>query len=845
MGKYFKILLVFFLILSAFDGISKVHRGVYFKSKEVSIEERTGIDLTRHGEIPYEYNFTIEFDISFRDLTIRYGHIFQLKETEGNHQLDLICRDDDIFVVLDKQETKLQIRLSEERKGLANRWIPFKLDINTISGKIQMDYDGQTVADKSVFPEKSDLQWTFGIVNRYGFEIDEVAPISVRNIRFSEQGNLKHHWPLNHTNESSTIDVVAGKAASIKNPAWVIEQHQQWQKIRTFEFSELPQVAFNSKSEEIYFVQHKNSLKKYGLNTHAVADINYNSGVPFYEDGQQAFFDKNKKLQVYSEFKNKVIEFDEVAGSWNNTYDTLAYLPKYWHHNSLLHPVDSSYTTIGGYGFFTYFNLIKKLNNKDNTWDTISFKGDMFQPRYLSALGQSAEDKNVYYLFGGVGNESGKQILGKEFYYDLYRLDFEAGYVSKLWEWDSDDLKESYTPVNSMVIDKHNACFYTLCFANGNNETALQLVKAQIETPDHEFIGSKIPYTFSDVSSFADLFHWKTHNKLLAVTVHKIEEGRYEASLYALNYIPSEEPLVSAEEVLPKSLSVSYWFLVPVLIILIFILIAVYRKRRNIDEPVVKPIITEPQMEVQDSSVFVKGRILTFGGFQIFDSKGKDITYRFSPTLTELFLLILLNTIDDNKGISSKKIQEYLWPDKPAHKAKNNQGVNVKKLRAILEDVGDINVDFDGNGWRVSYSEEIFCDVDFIRKYYSKEYSVADNSKLSKLISVLKRGKFLPDVKPEWLEKIKDDISGNIVARLEELCVGVDIQKNRKELLEITDVLFIFDQMNETALEYKCKVLYKQGKHSLAKEVYDHFTRSYVTLYKEDFSVSFKELLKL
>lgn len=844
MVKYFRILFVFLLVLLVFNGISDVHRGVYFKSKEVGIEERTGIDLTRHGEIPYEYNFSIEFDISFRDLTIRYGHIFQLKETEGGHQLDVICRDDDIFVVQDKQETRLHIRLSEEHRGLANRWVPFKLDINTISGKMHMVYDGQIVTDRSVFPEKSDLQWTFGIVNRYGFEIDEVAPVSIRNIRFSEQGNLKHHWPLNYSGESSTIDAVAGKAASIKNPAWVIEQHQKWQKIRTFEFAELPQVAFNRKSEEIYFIQHKQALKKYGLNTHIVSDISYNLGVPFFEDAQQAFFDKDNTLKVYSEFRNKVISFDEAAGSWNNSFDTLAYLPKYWHHNSLLHPVDSSYTTIGGYGFFTYFNLVKKLNVEESKWDTLSLKGDMFQPRYLSALGQSAEDKNVYYLFGGVGNESGKQILGKEFYYDLYRLDFEAGYVSKLWEWDSDNLNESYTPVNSMIIDKERACFYTLCFANGNSETALQLVKAQIDKPEFRFIGSKIPYVFSDVSSFADLFHWKTHNKLLAVTVHQIEEGRYEASLYTLNYVPSEEPLVSVDDVLSKSFPVGYLLIIPLVIVLVFILLVVYRKQRLKDAALMPAETTKTSAEPEESSDLVTGKILTFGGFKIFDKTEKDITYRFSPTLTELFLLILLNTIDGNKGISSKKIQEYLWPDKPAHKAKNNQGVNIKKLRAILEDVGDINVDFDGSSWRISYEREVFCDIDFIRKYYSEAYSTSDKNGLNKVISVLRRGKFVPDMKFEWLEKIKDEISGKIVARLEEVCETIDWQNGSKELLEITDVLFTFDQMNETALGYKCKILYKQGKHSLAKEVYDHFTKLYVSLYKEDFNVSFKELLK-
>nr|WP_321375330.1 hypothetical protein [uncultured Draconibacterium sp.] len=838
-------LISFLILLVVFKSNANEHRGVFFKSKEVSLEKRTGIDLTRKGSIEYQNSFCIEFDILFRDLDERYGYVLQLKETNDGHQFDLIYNIDgrfpDLFIVLDKKETGLQMALTRDQIELVNRWHKFKLEVNAVSGEVAMTFEGKTVRDKIDLPASSELEWTFGIVNRYGFEIDEVPPMSVRNIRFSEQNNLKYFWPLDYSNDFTVKDSIEGKVAEIVNPAWVMEQHQTWKPVKKFEFSNLPQIAFNKKSEAFYFVERKQGITKFSLNERKVTTIKYQSGNPFYEDAQQVFFDKNDRLRTYSKYKNIVPAFDETNRTWNNRYDTLAYLPKYWHHNSLLNPVDGSFTAIAGYGFFTYFNTIRKLNETTNKWEEQEFKGELFEPRYLASLGKSAND-SVYYLFGGLGNETGKQILGKEFYYDLYKIDFAADTISKVWEVDEIG-DESFTPVNSMIVNKQENCFYTLCFSHSNNETALQLLKTDIDNPEYKFIGSKIPYSFYDITSFADLYNWQTHNKILALTMHKTSSGKFEVNIYSLNYPPSETELVPVGKTTAKKIPLDYVFFGVLALLLILAVLIITRKNRKAKVITEKAKLDLLSDESKVDEEITQGRILTFGGFQVFDRNGREITYRFSPTLKELFLLIFLNTIDGNTGISSKKIQDYLWPDKPEHNAKNNRGVNIKKLRSILEDVGDISITFDGNYWRMSHREDVFCDFEFVKEYNQKGFDISRIKEFNKVISILSRGNFLVNTESEWLDRWKDDISGRVVNRLEEVCELLDIRKNEKELLEITDVLFTFDQMNETALELKCNILYHQGKHSLAKEIYNHYIKLYNNLYNEDFKRSFKELV--
>ena len=72
-----------------------------------------------------------------------------------------------------------------------------------------------------------------------------------------------------------------------------------------------------------------------------------------------------------------------------------------------------------------------------------------------------------------------------------------------------------------------------------------------------------------------------------------------------------------------------------------------------------------------------KNAVWFLGGFQIFDSKGTDITYRFPKKLKELFVLVLIETVE-NKGISSKELSDKLWPGMNNASQKNNRGVTIK-----------------------------------------------------------------------------------------------------------------------------------------------------------------------
>ncbi len=67
--------------------------------------------------------------------------------------------------------------------------------------------------------------------------------------------------------------------------------------------------------------------------------------------------------------------------------------------------------------------------------------------------------------------------------------------------------------------------------------------------------------------------------------------------------------------------------------------------------------------------------------------------------------------------------------------------------------------------------------------------------------------------------------------------------KDDKMLLDIADSIFNYDTINQEAMVLKCSVLNKKGKHSLAKNWYDHFAKEYMNLYGENYPRTFEEVV--
>ncbi|PKQ64208.1 hypothetical protein BZG02_05130 [Labilibaculum filiforme] len=833
-----KFLLALFTLIISFSTLYADH-GIHFKSNEVAKENRTGVDITHKNNISYENSFTIAFMLSLRETDTHYGEILSLKEENGKNLIQVTFREPDLYVIHNKKETKFHCNFNTLHL-LKNRWIPFQLKIDSEKGEISLTLGVNHFQNSIRFPKKSEFSLSLGVVNKYGFFIDEVPSMSIKDLAIHIDGSKKYLWPFRKDTDDELKDILSKKTAKLYNPDWVIDYHNRWSKIKTLSFPSLPSMAYDKKNELIYFSLQNGVTYTYSIKTSTIITNSKNSGYPVFEKSQQLIVDNNNQLVSYSFNQNNISTYDLEDHSWSHKDSVTDNLPKWWHHNKLIHPISQQITTLCGYGYYSYSNVIKSFNPKTNVWNELHLNGDAMQPRYCSSLGFSAENSNVAYLFGGMGNSLGKQILGKEFYYDLYRIDFEKNEIKKMWELEQND-QFQYLPVNSLKVTEKDSAFYTLVFPCQKSSTHLKVAKAFINDPKLYFIGDSIPYEFIDIKSFADLYYCESENKLIALTSQESnsEAETYEVSLYSISYEPGsnvESDLNTGSFSLFRK--IFYFFLAS---ILLFLLIFVLRKAKIKNEKIQKPAILTIPDKIVSFKIPQVNSILLFGGFQVFDKKGRDITYRFSPTLKELFLLILLYSLEDGKGISSRRIQEYLWPDKPESKAKNNRGVNIKKLRGIIEDIQGIEITFDNNYWKIKLEENVFCDLASIQTSMKSNISHTNEEKIEEIIQILHKGTLLRDIAPEWLDSIKDKTTGTIVSTLEELLNKHEFEPFIR--LSISNVIFEFDQMNETALRVKCNLLSMQGKHSLAMETYESYIKLYMKLYNEKYQFSFKEII--
>jgi two-component SAPR family response regulator len=650
---------------------------------------------------------------------------------------------------------------------------------------------------------------------------------------------LKEH----HITE--TYDSIENKPAIVKNPVWLIDRHTKWVHRKTFTIGRFPSIAFNSQSGILYAIDHRN-LFVYDPAKDAI-DKKIFQGHPVHSDANQLLYVDDQLLN-YDVFTNKLLSYNFQNNSWNNN-DTSYNEPNYWHNNKFYNPVDKSLYTFGGYGHFTYKSGFLRYDPVAKKWDKVN-SSDSIPPRYLAAAGLYPSKQQAL-LFGGYGSVSGKQELSPQSFYDLYSFDLKSHEINKLVEFSPGHVTEDMVFSNSLIVDESNNCFYVLSYPKNKYQSTVKLRQYSLDQPETKILGDSIPFHFHDVHSFCDLFLSEATKELIAVTVHK-EKEQFQVEVYSINYPP-----LQTTDVIQSTESTANTNIVAIALIGALVLCGglafVYLRKKK--APVVSstletaavPIATRhtPHTLHHEEESKLTSSLLLFGGFQVFDKSGADISGKFTMTLRELFALVLLHSIKFEKGISTTELQEFLWPDKDEVSARNNRNVNIKKLRSLLEEIGDITLENNNSYLHLSMNENIFCDYQTVFRILNHERSPVhpERERVDVILKNVKRGSLLPNLQTSWLDNFKSDISNQIIDTLLEFSQTLDAHKDDKLLLEIADAVFNYDSINQEALVIKCSVLNKRGKYSLAKTWYDHFVKEYKNLYSENYPKTFEEVI--
>jgi two-component SAPR family response regulator len=810
---------------------NNINFGLTFRSHTFNQDVRTCLDLTPNVPFDLPPGFSVSFDLKLDTAFLTYGYVFRMISNDAV-SLDLIANFNTkkLNFVFAKVENVLSVLSNIEfydQIKTKNNWMKINVQLNSDSIRCTVDSISQTIPYSLQNFKK--IKIYFGKNNHTIFHTTDVPPMTIRNliVRNSEREIIRN-WEMKRHNRNEVYDEIKNSKAIAENGIWEIDRHLKWNKIQSIALTEQnAQITWDSIQSSI-FIATRNSLLIYNASNNTITKTATGTGAPFRYGGSQLLFDeKNNRLISYSIQHPDFVIYDFEKKDWSD--ELTEYLPPIQQHNRFIDPETNQLILFGGYGNHQYKANLLRHDLDSGTWKSNDLSAGI-APRYLSAMGYLGDGELL--VMGGYGNHSGKQENLPQNLYDIYKIninDLKTEFVTQI-----SGIQNPVVFSNSMIIEKEEHKIYALAYDNGKYMSSISLVSVDWKTSELNILGDSIPYRFLDTESFCDLFLHKKTATIYAVLLHKKEYSeQYCVDIYSLAYPPlsATDGLQTLQSAGVSKVLLLYIF--PALSLLFAGLYLYYRKRKKIKQQEIeqKDDILSSHLNELTEPLTKKSAIFLFGGFQVFDRKGNDITDLFTPILKQIFLFLLLNSIKGKK-VTSEKLDEIFWFGMDKLSASNNRSVNIRKLRLILEKIGDVTISNKNSYWSTCLGEEIICDYNEIMPVLKKlkDDKTTSNQAIAHVLRLASGGVLLPNLNAEWVDDYKSEYTDLITNVLIKATTLPDIKDDSKLLLQIANVLLLHDNIDEDAIRIKCRILFQFGQKGASKQCFDKFYAEYVRI---------------
>ena len=852
---YFSYMRIVFCMLTYFSVsvvlAQEVQYGLKFNSNNYEPEARTSLNLSPDGYLSFPDGFSMTFDAKFhfKDEHI-YGYIFRIINKKGN-TIDLVIGDSNLIFSMPSGNIASNNALTDVNI-IPNQWIPIRINANVEKEELEIIV-GEYVKKWNTpeIREFDNVEIVFGKINHQHKQVIDVPDMTIKDLLIADSsGKPKYSWKLSKHTSDGVYDDLKQYFAKCENPNWLLDNYGIWKGETTFNTTRTPYLSYDFDKNLIAVADHSyfytfsakdGRLEKQAVNERLSYIITANQMI--YNPLDSNFYAYNLMRENDA---REFVPFNLSEGKWGYTTAHNNHT-EYRHHNRYFSPKYNRLYIFGGYGHLKYKEGVFIHDVNIGSWSKEVIKGYTPTPRYLSGMGKIDDDHLLF--FGGYGSETGDQALQAQFYYDCYIVDIRTMEAKKLWTLENP--AENFVISNSLIVDTVNKSFYALCYPLMKSNTVISLYKFSLEKPEYEVMAAQMPIKFNDVLSYVDLFFDKVGNKLIAATFAPETETEANISIHSMSFPPlkkSEIYQIKKEKGNFPFVRLTILLLVSVSALVLILFYIRKKKKQEASGGVGNRIGEENNASVAGINTvkqLQKQTINLFGGFQVVDKQKNDITAEFKPLLKNLFLLILLNTIKNGKGIPFSKLKEILWFDKSEESANNNRGVALSKIRQIMDNVTGIQFVKKGTYWSVEFGEEIYCDyyeaLILIKKI--KENKGTSINDIKRLLTIVTVGELLPGEQVEWADAFKSDFSNELVdlilylIRQDAIAISDDIY------IEMANALFVHDPLNEDALKIKCKVLVKMGKNGLAKNTYTTFTKEYAILFGTEYKYSFDQIV--
>lgn len=853
------LLSVLLCMVGKVDASSLYDYGLSLKSHAVPGIERTTLYLDDNQPFSIKNDFIISFQMYVRANEHDFGTILHLHTNTNQFiRFSFVAGEERHFPALVLNEGIININSPIERE----KWLDVSLHLRLKDNVIEIDYDNKKISAMAPLQGVKSVTALFGQMKEY---LSDVAPIDLRNVTITQDGKQIREWKLWKHNDTVCYDEIEGAVARAIHPVWLIDNHIEWKLVHQTKIPGKLDVAFNAR-EALFYLVRSQSIDVLDENGTLQKEIAIRGGYPAVEFPNHLLYDTlSNKLVSYYPKKGITSCFSFDTERWSNEVRNTEEASNY-NHARTFNPADSSFYFFGGYGFYQYRNDLYRMKYSTNQIEQMEYERPLY-PRYSAAMAIVGDE---LYIFGGRGNKYGKQELSSHYYWGLCAINLKSKQSRIVWQKNQPQ-EEGTIMASTMYFEPSDSSFYAVSTNKGGVLWKISMkdsVYSEVSKP----IYNESTYQDSDFS----LYTSPSHGKLFLVLDKILSNHTHDLAIYSINM-----PLVNEVDIRQSTTGESInnrWYLYAIGILLLLVLagFVLYRfkyngknKKTSVTKKVTEKTVattgkSQSQSDVPKSKIIPKkewieeaetsftettnyydrtrASISLLGCFNVRDKDGNDITSNFTPRLKHLLILLILYTEKNAQGILASKTTEILWPEKEETAARNNRNVNLRKLRVLLESIGDMEVMIENNFLRIKWGTNVFCDYHTLIACTKQFEQKKSEELLNRILELLLYGPLLPNTIVDWLDDFKDDYSSYSIDLLKNL-LEIEISRNHQDMIiRLADIMFLHDPLNEEALAAKCAVLSAQGKKGIARNLYDRFCKEYHDSMGENYKTPFADL---
>lgn len=816
-----RIIAILFLALSS---LISYGQGLHFRGSDYSIKNRTSMVI--HPRRGFSDSLVLRFDFSptkENDL----GLIFRVGRSVDENSTGGIC------LYMDSKGEDFQFQIIYEgvrciseltfprEKVHASKWLPVEFKMDPRRDSVYLKIGDHSASGALEFKGRFK---TFLCLGKNEYRLD-VPSFDLRKLSVTMDREVIA-FPLEEDSGNLASSSSPLIKAKLSNPEWLNQDRMHWKKLHTQHSSLFLTCGYDISHHEVYMISRDSlicfPIGKGSISARKTANINpvktflgssfaYKGGYYAYE----AYYDDDVPKDT------PTLAFLGRDGRWKSL-SCRRFPTQLHHHNIIVDTLRGCHYLYGGFGNQLYNGTFYRLD-EDNRWRPApAMSGDEVWPRYFASAGWDPVTDKIY-LFGGMGNESGNHVLGRQYLYDMFAIDpltFEAEML-----WTLPKQEPNRVPVRNMVLPG-DECFYTLMYPESNTETELQLYCFSIADGKMQTYADVIPMNSDRILTNANLYYDASLQKLIAVIEESSNDIDSTVSIYTLSFPPLKRSITTVNGVRIQRTVV---LLLALLVLGTVVVLTARRRARSrrlkgsIPAAALEPLKPRPNS------------ILLFGGFAAYDSNGNEITTEFPERIRHLLLLILRG--GDKGGVSSKRIHAMLWPDKDNEHAKNLRGVTMNKLRKALSGIEGVSIEYEDGYFMLKGREPFFCDYLVFQSILKDK-----NPDMNMLVRLLSRGKFLLGESDPLFDKMKDDTEQQVQPVIQnEMKRRLDMKEYANAIL-CADIVFNIDSLDEDALKSKVQAYRLLSREDEARVCYQSFISQYKREYGEDYGISYENL---